>query len=128
MLQAFVLCATLLAWRTAYVHSYKASLWGLSTVVVFISIICCNSIYSAWQFSAVGCGPCPPCRARRRPPHCWQAMAAAAAHMHAGEVVGGVGPLKQARLAATHCSSVKSSLRRCRRATPTGAWWWLCMA
>lgn len=90
-LQVFVLGATLLAWATSYIHSYKASLWGLAAVVTFISIISCNNIYSAWEWSTVGvlhgagvggchgaalprrsvaacaraCLPDPPCTARR---------------------------------------------------------------
>lgn len=52
-LQVVVLGATVGAWATSYVHSYKASLWALASVVTFISIMCCNVIYSAWQFSTV---------------------------------------------------------------------------
>lgn len=54
-LQVFVLSATLLAWATSYIHSYKASLWGLASVVTFICILSCNNIYMMWPFSEV-CG------------------------------------------------------------------------
>lgn len=57
-LQVAVLAATVLAWAKAYVHSFKASLWGLAAVVTFACIISCNLVYAAWPWSTVSEGAC----------------------------------------------------------------------
>ena len=52
-LQLFVLAATVAAWATRHVHSFKSSVWAMAAVVIYASLTPMNRAYLSLDSTTV---------------------------------------------------------------------------